>query len=68
MYADKDKLVVGGGGREGSGSGGGAGLMIDHDLIYGHTNECDTFENELLGAQCDFEILVLEVFSFNSNT
>lgn len=62
QYADSDRIVVGG-----SGPGAGVGLMISSDLTYGHTDRCDTFENEPLGNAKDFEIAVLEVFSFNSS-
>jgi hypothetical protein len=61
MFADKNKMVVGGAGKKG------VGLMIDSDLIYGHSSQSDTFDNDILGTQCDFEISVLEVFSFNAN-
>ncbi|CAF1065546.1 unnamed protein product [Brachionus calyciflorus] len=60
MYADMEKLVVGGGCEKG------VGLLINSDLIYGRTSVSDTFENKILGQEADFEIAVLEVLSFKS--
>ena len=61
QYADKDKLVVGGG----TGEAGAMGLVIDSDLAYGRSGVCDTFRNKVLGNESDFEIAALEVLSFD---
>lgn len=61
LYADNEKLIVGGGGEKG------IGLLINSDLIYGRTGVSDTFENKILGTEPDFEIAVMEVFSFKSS-
>jgi hypothetical protein len=62
QYADMDKLIIGGG------SDNSFGLLINNDLIYGRTNVSDTFENKILGTETDFEIAILEVLSFKSNS
>lgn len=64
QYADMDKLIVGGSG----GSSGGMGFVIDSDLAYGRTAECETFRNGLLGGERDFEIVALEVLSFEASS
>ena len=61
LYADHEKLIVGGGHEKG------IGLVINSDLISGRTAVSDTFENRILGSEQEFEIAVLEVFSFNSS-
>jgi hypothetical protein len=61
MYADHTKLIVGG-----SGSGGGPGLCINSDVISGHSDVSDTFKNDILGGESQFEIISLEVLSFDS--
>lgn len=58
MYADNDKLMVGGGQT-------GIGLSINSDILYGKSNVCDTFENEILGTESDFTINTVEVLSFS---
>ena len=60
MYADNEKLIVGGGHEKG------IGLLIDSDLGHGRSNVSDTFENSVLGGEEIFEIENVEVFSFNS--
>ena len=67
QYADNEKIIVGGSGAATSSTSSGLfGLTINSDLTYGRSEICDTFENEILGAEKEFEIAVLEVFSFNS--
>ena len=61
LYADREKLVVGGGDK------GHFGLLVNSDLIYGRSAVSETFENKVLGAELDFEILALEVLSFNNS-
>jgi hypothetical protein len=58
MYADNEKLMVGGGNT-------GIGLSINSDITYGKSNECDTFENEVLGTESEFTINTIEVLSFS---
>lgn len=73
QFADADKIVIGGSGSGGgttaggNTTSGGFGLSINSDLTYGRSETCDTFDNEILGAEKDFEIAILEVFSFNSS-
>ncbi|MCL4134597.1 UNVERIFIED_CONTAM: hypothetical protein GTU68_037307 [Idotea baltica] len=55
MHADNDMVSVGG--------GHGHGLMLDHDLQYGKTENCETFNNPPLCSTPDFEIKVVEVYS-----
>ncbi|GAM21510.1 hypothetical protein SAMD00019534_046850 [Acytostelium subglobosum LB1] len=46
------------------GSGGkGVGLWIDEELLYGSTNHCETFNNEILAHSTDFKIVDIEVWS-----
>lgn len=61
MYADADKLIVGGGGLEHA-----PGLLINSDLIYGRSAQCQTFNNQILGTETDFEIATLEVLTFKA--
>lgn len=51
-----NKISIGGGGHD--------GLSIDKSLINGSTNRCDTFENEQLASEKDFEIAIVEVIGF----
>lgn len=67
QFADNDKIVVGGGTGAAARSSGCFGLSINSDLTYGRTETCDTFGNDILGTEKDFEIAILEVFSFNSS-
>jgi hypothetical protein len=60
LYADNKTLVVGSGGE-------GNGLAIDENLQFGSTVKCNTFANEPLCSEGNFEIEVLEVFSFKSS-
>ncbi|RNA36824.1 TBC1 domain family member 24-like isoform X2 [Brachionus plicatilis] len=60
LYADNDKLVVGGGCEKA------VGLLVNSDLIYGRSGACETFDNRTLGTEADFEIAVLEVLTFKS--
>lgn len=60
LYADSDKLVVGGGCEKA------VGLLVNSDLIYGRSGACETFDNRTLGTEADFEIAVLEVLTFKS--
>ncbi len=62
LFADKDKIIIGGGNEKG------VGLLVNSDLVYGRTGVSDTFENKILGREQDFEIATLEVFSFNNNS
>ena len=57
LFADKEKIII----------GGGVGLLINSDLVYGRTSVSDTFDNKILGTEQDFEIATLEVFSFKNN-
>jgi hypothetical protein len=63
QFANHEKLIVGGA----SSTNKGIGLLVNSDLTYGRTDVSDTFENQILGGQKDFEIAILEVFSFNSS-
>ncbi|TPX48979.1 hypothetical protein SeLEV6574_g01746 [Synchytrium endobioticum] len=47
--------------------GGGDGenaIWIDSDLNFGHSGECGTFDNEVLSATKEFEIVDLEIWAF----
>ncbi|KAL9654889.1 hypothetical protein ABK040_008680 [Willaertia magna] len=46
------------------GGGDGYSFQIDGDLRFGTTHRSDTFDNELLCGECDFEILNVEVYTF----
>jgi len=41
------------------------GLWFDGDLLNGHTQKCQTYDNDLLTTQEDFTIASLEVWSFS---
>ena len=43
------------------------GLVIDQSLTEGHTNRCDTFNNEPLSVNQDFQISSIEIISFDCN-
>ena len=43
------------------------GLVIDETLTEGHTNYCDTFNNDQLSANKDFEISAIEIISFKES-
>lgn len=60
MYADEDKLIVGGSFEKS------VGLLINSDLVYGRTAPCQTFDNQILGTEADFEIATLEVLTFKA--
>lgn len=57
MMGDANFMVVGGG-------GGKFGLWVDSDLRFGKTETCTTFNNPPLCSKEQFEILVVEVYSF----
>ena len=40
------------------------GLVIDETLTEGHSNRCDTFNNEQLSRNKDFQISAIEIISF----
>lgn len=42
----------------------GQGIMLDHELRYGKTENCKTFDNPPLTPNGDFEVKVIEVYSF----
>ena len=52
-------IAFGGGGREGA-----FGLSLEHDFRIGSTGACDTFKNEPLCEQENFEVVDVEVYSF----
>ncbi|KAF2074707.1 hypothetical protein CYY_003983 [Polysphondylium violaceum] len=47
----------------GSGNKGRFGLWIDEDLLYGSSNPCETFNNEILSYDIDFKVLAIEVWA-----
>jgi len=40
------------------------GLFLDHDLYHGSSNECSTYNNEILSSTSDFTCLGLEIWGF----
>lgn len=56
LRIDGNKIAIGGGSHD--------GLSIKTNLIEGTTNTCDTFENEPLCSQNNFEVAILEVIAF----
>lgn len=57
----KKTMAMGGGGEEGS-----FGLCIEDDFRRGSTGHCETFNNEPLADQKQFDILDLEIWGFQS--
>lgn len=55
MHADNNMITIGG--------GNGQGIMLDHELRYGKTEPCQTFDNPPLTPNGDFEVKVIEVYS-----
>uniref|UniRef100_A0A0P4W7R3 TLDc domain-containing protein n=1 Tax=Scylla olivacea TaxID=85551 RepID=A0A0P4W7R3_SCYOL len=55
MHADNNMITIGG--------GNGQGIMLDHELRYGKTEPCQTFDNPPLAPNGDFEVKVIEVYS-----
>ncbi|XP_045130789.1 GTPase-activating protein skywalker-like isoform X2 [Portunus trituberculatus] len=55
MHADSNMITIGG--------GNGQGIMLDHELRYGKTEPCQTFDNPPLAPNGDFEVKVIEVYS-----
>jgi hypothetical protein len=53
------KIAFGGGGEEGA-----FGLCLEHDFRIGSTGPCDTFHNEPLCPQGNFEVVDVEVYGF----
>jgi hypothetical protein len=53
------KIACGGGGEEGA-----FGLCLEHDFRIGSTGPCDTFHNEPLCPQGNFEVVDVEVYGF----
>ena len=48
-----------------AGGGGGQALSLDSNLLWGHTEHCETFDNPPL-CQEDFKVQLLEVWGFQS--
>ncbi len=40
------------------------GLWIDEELLHGHSARCDTFDNEPLSTVSEFQIVEMEVWTF----
>ncbi|XP_064531729.1 TBC1 domain family member 24-like [Pseudopipra pipra] len=57
MSGSREGIVIGG--------GGGQALSLDADLLWGHTEHCETFDNPPL-CQEDFKVQLLEVWGFQS--
>lgn len=55
MHADNSMITIGG--------GNGQGIMLDHELRYGKTETCGTFNNPPLMPSGDFEVKIIEVYS-----
>ncbi|XP_068239755.1 GTPase-activating protein skywalker isoform X4 [Palaemon carinicauda] len=55
MHGDSNMITIGG--------GNGNGIMLDQELRYGKTENCDTFNNPPLTPDGDFEVKVIEVYS-----
>jgi hypothetical protein len=53
------KIAFGGGGEEGA-----FGLCLEHDFRIGSTGPCDTFYNEPLCMQENFQVVDVEVYGF----
>lgn len=60
MHGDDEMITVGG--------GEGQGLMLDHELQFGKTESCKTFDNPPLCASKDFEIKVVEVYGIDASS
>ncbi|XP_069986001.1 GTPase-activating protein skywalker isoform X1 [Penaeus vannamei] len=56
MHADSYMITIGG--------GNGQGIMLDQELRFGKTEKCNTFDNPPLTPDVDFEVKVIEVYSF----
>lgn len=59
IFVDQEKLIIGG--------GNGDGIYVDQSLCQGHTNHCETFDNQSLCSQIDFTISVLEMYALDSS-
>ncbi|XP_071429979.1 TBC1 domain family member 24-like [Pithys albifrons albifrons] len=57
MSGSRDGIVIGG--------GGGQALSLDANLLWGHTEHCETFDNPPL-CQEDFKVQLLEVWGFQN--
>ncbi|KAG9291818.1 hypothetical protein G9A89_012103 [Geosiphon pyriformis] len=59
IFSEHDYVAIGGG-------DGRVGLWIDSDLERGHSDHCDTFDNETLSSSPNFECLGLEIWGFKN--
>ncbi|XP_064078720.1 GTPase-activating protein skywalker-like isoform X4 [Macrobrachium nipponense] len=55
MHGDSNMITIGG--------GNGNGIMLDQELRFGKTENCETFNNPPLTPDADFEVKVIEVYS-----
>ncbi|CAG8446929.1 16821_t:CDS:2 [Acaulospora morrowiae] len=58
ILSENNYLSIGGG-------NGKVGLLIDSDLQRGHSERCDTFDNDVLSSTSEFECMGLEIWGFN---
>ncbi|GFR27520.1 TBC1 domain family member 24 [Trichonephila clavata] len=56
MAADQHMINVG--------AGNGQGLLLDDQLLHGRTEHCDTFNNDPLCSNKDFQCKIVEVIAF----
>ncbi|CAG8573324.1 4342_t:CDS:1, partial [Dentiscutata heterogama] len=47
-------------------SDGKVGLWIDADLQQGHSERCDTFDNDILSSSPEFDCIGFEVWGFKN--
>ncbi|KAI8334678.1 TLD-domain-containing protein [Chlamydoabsidia padenii] len=58
VFSNQDFIAIGGGNGQ-------VGLFLHADLQTGHTQPCDTFDNETLTRNHYFDIIGLEIWGFN---
>ncbi|ORZ24391.1 TLD-domain-containing protein [Absidia repens] len=58
IFSNQDFIAIGGGDGQ-------VGLFLHADLQTGHTQPCDTFDNDILTQQHYFEIIGLEIWGFD---
>ncbi|CAG8732207.1 20751_t:CDS:2 [Dentiscutata erythropus] len=59
ILSEHDCLAIGGG-------DGKVGLWIDADLQQGHSERCDTFDNDILSSSPEFDCIGFEVWGFKN--
>lgn len=57
IFCESDGLAIGCGEK--------FGLYINHSLINGNTNKCETYNNDILSLTNDFGIQILEIWALS---